>query len=71
MAEFCLDCWNRMNGTSYTERDVVTDMDFCEGCEQWKPVIVVTRWRGPAGWLEGLYRRMEDWAWDQRHGRRR
>ena len=43
MAEFCIDCWNKMNGTDYTERDVRTEEDLCEGCGQWKPVIVSFR----------------------------
>lgn len=36
MAEFCLDCWNRMNGTSYTDADlkVSKGTTLCEGCGQ-------------------------------------
>lgn len=45
MAEFCLECLNRMSGTSYTHRDVVLDEDFCEGCAQVKPCVVVLRRR--------------------------
>jgi len=42
MAEFCLDCWNKINGTHLTEEDAVLsdDLDFCEECEEMKPVIV-------------------------------
>ena len=29
MAEYCIDCWNRLNGTHYTEQDVPTDRDLC------------------------------------------
>lgn len=34
MAEFCLDCWNKLNGGDLTERDVVLsrEYDLCEGC---------------------------------------
>ncbi len=34
MAEFCLDCWNRMHRTRKTERDYVLSngRDLCEGC---------------------------------------
>ena len=52
MAEYCIDCWNRLNGTHYTEKDVKTDMDLCEGCGKWKPVVVVIHRRGIRGWLE-------------------
>lgn len=43
MAEFCIECENRMSGPDYepiTEADVITDWDYCEGCGQWKPCIV-------------------------------
>ena len=28
MAEFCLDCWNEMNGTHYTPDQVVLEEDL-------------------------------------------
>ena len=42
MAEFCLDCWNELNGTHMTEDDLTLsqDLDFCEECEEMKQVIV-------------------------------
>lgn len=45
MAEYCLDCWNRFNHTEKTERDYVLSRtpSLCEGCRQWKPVIVKAR----------------------------
>lgn len=45
MAEFCLDCWNKMEHTHYTEREVVLTKgpDLCEGCAQWRRVIVGMR----------------------------
>ncbi len=45
MAEFCLDCWNRMNGTHYTEREIILTrgLELCEGCGQWKRTTVVLR----------------------------
>lgn len=45
MAEFCLDCWNQINGKKYTERDWVLskELDLCEGCGMWKRVIVKER----------------------------
>lgn len=41
MAEFCLDCWNKLNETSLTEKDVVISKDLwlCEGCGKVKNVI--------------------------------
>jgi len=45
MAEYCLDCFNEMNGTNYTEKKyfLSKDLDFCEGCGKLKRVIVVER----------------------------
>lgn len=45
MAEFCLDCWNKLNGTNYTERKYVMTkyLDLCEGCGKNKPVIIMER----------------------------
>lgn len=40
MAEFCLDCYNKLNNSNLTEDDVVLDDDFCEECAQWKECIV-------------------------------
>ncbi|MGN0629378.1 MAG: hypothetical protein ACI4IW_07095 [Oscillospiraceae bacterium] len=45
MAEFCLECWNRLNGTNDPEEKYIfsDEPDFCEGCGEWKPVIVGLR----------------------------
>ena len=45
MAEFCLECWNRFNHTKTTQRDWILSKgpDLCEGCGQWKPVIIKLR----------------------------
>lgn len=40
MAEFCLDCFNRIEGTHYKEKDVTMEMDFCEGCGEIKPCVI-------------------------------
>ncbi len=42
MAEFCLDCWNKINETNDEESKFVMskELDFCEGCGEWKYVIV-------------------------------
>ena len=41
MAEFCLDCWNKLNQKKLTERDVVLsrDYDLCEGCGEFCRVV--------------------------------
>jgi len=45
MAEFCLDCWNKINETDDDEREYILseDLDLCEGCGEWKHVIVAKR----------------------------
>lgn len=45
MAEICLDCWNKLNKTNHrANRYIISkDLDFCEECEQYKPVIVRMR----------------------------
>lgn len=40
MAEFCLDCFNRMNGTHYQEKQVWLEECLCEGCAEWKPCVM-------------------------------
>ena len=47
MAEFCLDCWNKLNHTRLTQEDVIlsNELDLCEGCAQIKPTVV--RYRTP------------------------
>lgn len=43
MAEFCLDCFNRLHGTDYKERSVTLEDDFCEGCGTVKPCVLLLR----------------------------
>ena len=45
MEEFCLKCWNRINGTNDGKMKYVLskDLDLCEGCGELKPVIVAER----------------------------
>lgn len=42
MAEFCLDCWNKIMETNDPKRKFILsrEPDFCEECRQWKPVII-------------------------------
>ena len=45
MAEFCLNCWNRINKTEDNEKKYIIskDLDLCEGCGEWKSVIIMER----------------------------
>jgi len=42
MAEFCLECWNRIMGTTDPPKKFILskELDFCEECCEWKPVII-------------------------------
>lgn len=43
MAEFCLECWNELNGWNWTEDDCTVDhkyLDLCEGCGKMTHVII-------------------------------
>ena len=46
MAEFCLECSKRFNANEPYEVEYETsdDIDLCEGCEEWKPVVIMKRW---------------------------
>lgn len=47
MAEYCLECLGKLDHTQYTERDFILsgedDLDLCEGCGEWKRVVIVKR----------------------------
>lgn len=47
MAEFCLKCFNELNGTCYTKGDVIEDDDLCENCGEYKKCVVSLRGHGP------------------------
>lgn len=42
MAEFCLDCWNKIMETNDPKQKFLLSRkpDFCEECGQWKSVII-------------------------------
>jgi len=67
MAEFCLECYNELNGTHFTEKDVILEEDLCEGCGEYKPTIVVFRSRGLKDWLARINNWLEDYAWKCRY----
>lgn len=45
MAEFCLDCWNELNGEDEPPENYILsqELELCEGCGEWKQVIVRRR----------------------------
>lgn len=45
MADFCLDCWNKINETNGSKRKYILseDLELCEGCGEWKRVIIAKR----------------------------
>ena len=45
MAEFCLDCLNRMNGTDEPSRQYILSkkLSLCEGCKKPKHVVLMER----------------------------
>ena len=40
MAEFCLKHYNELFDENLTEKDVVLELDFCEGCGAVKPCVI-------------------------------
>ena len=48
MAEFCLECWNKINNTHLNQKDVILseETDFCEECQQMKQVIICMKEKG-------------------------
>lgn len=57
MAEFCLDCLNRLEGTCYTKWDVAFSWskDICEGCSQLRRTVICLRMRTIQRQYLGLY----------------
>ncbi len=56
MAEYCVDCWNKIVETNDPPRKFVLSRkrDLCEGCGQYKRVIVsVRRWYCFLEWWKG------------------
>ena len=45
MAEFCPECWNSINGLNEPPEAYVLsrEHELCEGCREWKQVIVGKR----------------------------
>lgn len=47
MAEFCLDCWNRIIGANDPPEKYIisSEVYLCEECGELKPVIIRIKWR--------------------------
>lgn len=45
VAEFCVDCWNKLNETDDPKSCFVLsrELELCEGCGEWKRVVVRVR----------------------------
>lgn len=45
MAEFCLECWNRINCEENDKSMYIISksLELCEGCGEYKPVIIMER----------------------------
>ena len=45
MAEFCLECQNKLDGTNYSEKKYILSdyLDLCEGCGCYKRVVIMER----------------------------
>ncbi len=45
MSEICLDCLNQGRKRKLKEKDVILEMDLCEGCGMWKPCVVTLKYK--------------------------
>ena len=45
MAEFCLECWNKINDTDNDDKKYILskELELCEECGMWKNIIVEER----------------------------
>ena len=45
MAEFCVDCWNKINETNTSEKRYILseDLNLCEECGEWKHTIIIAK----------------------------
>lgn len=68
MAEFCLECWNKINNTNDGEEKYVIskELDLCEGCEEWKNVIICER-QYYNGDILGVILSIFSWLWKILH----
>lgn len=43
MAEYCIDCFNKINRLNLSKKDVLCDVDLCEGCGEIKECVIVIK----------------------------
>lgn len=45
MAEFCLECWNKLNKTDDSPKKYIFSkrLELCENCGEWKHIIIAGR----------------------------
>ena len=57
MAEFCLECHNKMNQMNLSEEDVILsdDLELCEGCGEIKNVVISIGYHNSFDPLDGLF----------------
>ena len=55
MADFCLECFNKLNDTDYRKEDVVEEYGICEGCGEYKDCVVDLRGYGLIDLVSRLY----------------
>lgn len=60
MADFCLKCFNEMNGTRYEREDVIVEYGICEGCGEMKDCVVELRGYGLLDLIARAYIRLMD-----------
>lgn len=58
MAEFCLECFNKINHSKYSKNEVWLEIDLCEECGEIKPCIMELR-------PKPLVLRLVDWVMDK------
>ena len=62
MAEFCVDCWNKLNQQDKPERAYILsfDLELCEECGEWKQVVVAERMSYKlASWMHRWIEKLE------------
>ena len=59
MADFCLECFNKLHRTHYTKVDVIEEWGICEECGEHKIVVVDLRGYGLFNSIFWLFNRIE------------
>ena len=59
MADFCLECFNKIHRTKYTKFDVIEEWGICEECGEQKIVVVDLRGYGIFNFAFWIFNRIE------------